>query len=414
LKEKRAEELIIANKELAYQNKLKEKRAEELIIAKEHAEQSDRLKSAFLANMSHEIRTPMNGILGFASILKEADLTGDEQQEYLKIIEQSSARMLNIINDIVDISKIESGLMEIHLKESNINEQIDYIHTFFKPEMDKKRIQFFAKKSLPESEAIIKTDREKIFAILTNLVKNAIKYTDEGSIEFGYNLKTECQTTVLEFFIKDTGIGIPKHRQEAIFERFIQADIADKMARQGAGLGLAISRAYVEMLGGRIWVESEEGKGSIFYFTIPYKPQLHTKSDITTIVSDEGEKVQIRKLKILIVDDDETSDLVILTMIKKISHGVLHAVTGVEAIKTCRDNPDLDLVLMDIKMTDMNGYEATRQIRQFNKNVVIIAQTAFGLSGDREKAIEAGCNDYISKPIIKDELLTLIQTHFKK
>ncbi len=417
-KGKRAAELILANKELVFQNEEKEKRAAELVIAKEHAEQSDRLKSAFLANMSHEIRTPMNGVLGFASILKEADLSGEERQEYLELMEQSGARMLNIINDIVDISKIESGLTEVNLKESNINEQMDYIHTFFKPELDKKRIQFFSKKSLPDEEAVIKTDREKIYAILTNLVKNALKYTDEGSIEFGYNLKKESQNKVLEFYVKDTGIGIPKHRQEAIFERFIQADITDKMARQGAGLGLSISKAFVELLGGKIWVSSEKGKGSIFHFTIPYKYQPHIKSDIPTFVSDEGEKLQIDPevsgLKVLIVEDDKISDLLILKLLKKISHSVLHSETGVEAIEICRNNPDLDLVLMDIKMPDMNGYEATRQIRQFNKEVVIIAQTAFGLSGDREKAIEAGCNDYIAKPINKAKLLLLVQKYFKK
>ena len=408
-KEKRAAELIIANKELLFQNNEKEKRAAELVIAKEHAEQSDRLKSAFLANMSHEIRTPMNGVLGFASILKETDLSGEERREYLELMEQSGARMLNIINDIIDISKIESGLTEVYLKESNINEQIDYIYTFFKPEMDKKNIRFSSKKALPEKEAVIITDREKIFAILTNLVKNAIKYTDEGSIEFGYELKPESQSTVLEFYIKDTGIGILKDRQEAIFERFIQADITDKMARQGAGLGLSISKAFVELLGGKIWVKSQEGKGSVFYFTTPYRPQPHPQSDSITFVSKVGEKSQIRSLKVLIVEDDRISDLLILNFLKKISHCVLHSETGVEAIETCRKNPDLDLIMMDIKMPDMNGYEATRQIRQFNKEVVIIAQTAFGLFGDRDKAIEAGCNDYIAKPINKDELIALLQ-----
>ncbi|MFH0761093.1 MAG: ATP-binding protein [Bacteroidota bacterium] len=414
LKEKRAAELVIANKELLFQNNEKEKRAAELVIAKEHAEQSDRLKSAFLANMSHEIRTPLNGVLGFASLLEETDLSGEERRDYLELMEQSGARMLNIINDIIDISKIESGLTEVHLEESNINDQIDNIQTFFKPEIDKKKIRFSTKKALPEKEAVIITDHEKIFTILTNLVKNAIKYTDEGSIEFGYNLKTESQSTVLEFFIKDTGIGIPKDRQEAIFERFIQADITDKMARQGAGLGLSISKAFVELLGGKIWVRSQEGKGSIFYFTIPFRPQPHPKSDITTFVSGVGEKSQKRNLKVLIVEDDRISDLLILSFLKrKISHSVLHSETGVEAIETCRNNPDLDLVLMDIKMPDMNGYEATRQIRQFNKEVVIIAQTAFGLSGDREKAIEAGCNDYIAKPFNKDELFALIQKCLK-
>jgi len=413
-KEKRAAELILANKELVFQNEEKEKRGAELVIAKEHAEQSDRLKSAFLANMSHEIRTPMNGILGFSDLLKEPGLTGDKQQKYIKIIEKSGARMLNIINDIVDISKIESGLMVVNMEESNINEQIDFIHTFFKPEMDRKSIQFFSKKPLSGKEAFINADREKIYAILTNLVKNAIKYTDEGSIEFGYNLKTESQTKVLEFFIKDTGIGISKDRQEAIFERFIQADITDKMAREGAGLGLSISKAFVELQGGKIGVISEEGKGSTFYFTIPYKSESYTKSDMTTFESDEGEKGQIKNLKVLIVEDDETSDLLISTMLEKISHRVLHSETGAEAIEACRNNPDLDLVLMDIKMPDMNGYKATRQIRQFNNDVVIIAQTAFGLSGDREKAITAGCNDYITKPINKDQLLSLIQKYFKK
>jgi PAS domain S-box-containing protein len=180
-KEKRANELENANKELAYQNDLKEKRAAELIIAKERAEESDRLKSAFLTNMSHEIRTPMNGILGFANLLKEPSLTGDEQQNYIRIIEKSGARMLNIINDIISISKIESGLTEINISESNINEQVEYIYNFFKPEVEGKGIQFSYKNSLPLSEAIIKTDREKLFAILTNLVKNAIKYCDKGS-----------------------------------------------------------------------------------------------------------------------------------------------------------------------------------------------------------------------------------------
>jgi len=410
--------LILANKELIFQNEEKEKRAAELVIAKERAEQSDRLKSAFLANMSHEIRTPMNGILGFSSLLKEPNLTGDEQQEYIRIIEKSGARMLNIINDIVDISKIESGLMEVDLKESNINEQIDFIHTFFKPEMDRKGIQFFSKKSLTLKEAVIITDREKIYAILTNLVKNAIKYTDEGSIEFGYSLKTESQTTVLEFFIKDTGIGIPKHRQEAIFERFIQADITDKMARQGAGLGLSISKAFVELLGGKIWVSSEEGKGSTFYFTLPYNSEPEEKKVIRKVVLTEGMEnpinPEVSGLKILIAEDDETSEKLISITVNKISKKVIKARTGNSAVEICRKNPDIDLILMDIQMPDLNGYEATRQIRQINKDVVIIAQTAFGLSGDREKAIEAGCNDFIEKPINKDELLSLIQKYFKK
>jgi signal transduction histidine kinase len=276
-KEKRAAELIIANKELLFQNEEKEKRAAELILAKEQAEEGDRLKSAFLANISHEIRTPMNGILGFASLLKSPQLSGEAQQKYIDMIEKSGTRMLNIITDIVNISKIESGTTEISVSETNVNEQIAFVYNLFKFDAARKSLSFAFNNTLPDEKSFINTDNEKLISILSNLVKNAIKYTDQGSVEFGYILKNNGiikGQVNLEFYVKDTGIGIAKNKQEIIFERFIQADIADKMARQGAGLGLTISRAYVTMLGGRIWVESAEGEGSVFYFTIPYNYEL--------------------------------------------------------------------------------------------------------------------------------------------
>ena len=384
-----------------------QKQAErELISAKERAEESDRLKSAFLANMSHEIRTPMNGILGFADLLKEPDLTGAEQKEYIRIIEKSGNRMLNIINDIVDISKIEAGLMKLDLKESNINEQIEYIFTFFKPEVEAKGMKIFFKNHLPAKDAIITTDREKVFAILTNLVKNAIKYTEKGEIEIGYFKKGE----ILEFYVKDSGIGIPADRQLAVFERFIQADIEDRKARQGAGLGLSISRAYATMLGGRIWLESEEGVGSTFYFTIPCNAENGKKFAIENDVLHA--EIKVKNLKILVAEDELTSNQLISLFVQKCSREILNVRNGLDAVDACRNNPDIDLILMDIQMPDLNGYEATRQIRQFNKKVIIIAQTAFAQSGDREKAIASGCNDYISKPINKVELLVLIQKYF--
>ncbi len=237
----------------------------DLISAKERAEESDRLKSAFLANMSHEIRTPMNGILGFAELLKEPDLSGFEQMKYIEVIERSGQRMLSIINDIVEISKIESGLMETHLTETNINEQLDFIEDFFRHEVEAKGMELIKVSWLPAQHAVLKTDSEKVYAILINLVKNAIKYTSHGSVTIGCVKKD----AFLEFMVKDTGQGIPNHQQAKIFERFIQSDTAHKKPQEGAGLGLSIARAYVEMLGGNIWLESEVGKGTTFYFTIP-------------------------------------------------------------------------------------------------------------------------------------------------
>ncbi len=377
---------------------------QELIKAKEKAEESDRLKSAFLANMSHEIRTPMNGIMGFASLLKEPNLTGEEQQNYIDIIEKSGERMLSIINDIISISKIEAGMMEVNWQESNINEQIDYIYTFFRPEVERKGMQLSFRKSLPLKESIIKTDLEKVYAILTNLVKNAIKYSENGSIEFGYNKKDHY----LEFYVTDTGIGIPEERQAAIFERFIQADITDRMALQGAGLGLSISKAYVEMLGGKIWVESEVNKGSTFYFTLPYQCEKKLETNNTPTPS---QVTPTKKLKILIAEDDESSRVLLSIIVKKFGHESTSVTTGTDAVAACFNNPDIDLVIMDILMPEMSGYEATRQIRKFNKDLFIIAQTAYALEGEEEKAIAAGCNGYITKPIKPEELKQMIDKY---
>jgi PAS domain S-box-containing protein len=379
----------------------------ELIKAKEKAEESDRLKSAFLANMSHEIRTPMNGILGFTELLKEPNLSSDEIQDFIQTIQISGERMLNTINSIVDISKIESGIENVLIRKTNINEKIVSIYKFFKPKVEYKRLQFIFKNRLPSEDAIINTDDEKVYGALMNLINNAIKFTNEGSIEFGYVKKGEY----LEFFVKDTGIGIPQNQQQIIFERFRQGSESDSRGYEGSGLGLAIAKSYVKLLGGEIWVESEEGKGSIFYFTIPYvvtKNRYPTEHAFSAELNNPG----IKKLKILIVDDDEISYLLLKRTLQDISHEVLYAVTGVEAVEACHNNHDLDLILMDLKMPEMDGYEATRQIRKFNRDIIIIAQTAHGFSGEREKVIEAGCNDYMSKPISKTSLIMLICKYF--
>ena len=370
----------------------------DLIKAREKAEENDRLKSAFLANMSHEIRTPMNGILGFTELLKDMDLTGEEKHSYIHIIEKSGMRMLNIINDIISISRIEAHQAEVVVSNTNINEQVEYISNFFKPEAEQKKLQLIIKNSLPKNEAYIRTDREKVYAILTNLVKNAIKFTKSGAIEFGYEIKGEF----LEFFVKDNGNGITDEQREYIFERFRQGNDSLHREYEGSGLGLAISKAYVEMLGGEIWVESDpvshqDGHGSTFRFTLPYLSEINKKEHFHTGVKERI--IPKPKLKILVVDDDETSRVVIGLILRDFESQIIQVSSGRDAVMTCRHTPDIGLVLMDIQMKGMDGYEATRQIREFNQDVIIIAQTALALNGDRMAAINAGCNNYISKPI---------------
>jgi len=378
----------------------------ELTIAKEKAEESDRLKSAFLANMSHEIRTPLNGILGFMSLLREPNLTGKEKDEYIRIVKISSDRLLNTIHDLIDISKMESAEISVSLDDVNINDLIINLHATYKKEAETKGLQLLIAGSIRET---IKTDEKKLISILNHLINNALKYTKKGTVEFGCGYKD----SFVEFFIKDTGIGIPENKYKTIFERFVQADNSYARPYEGSGLGLSIAKAYVEVLGGKIWVESVEGNGTTFYFTIPYISEPGEKETIQNIDLEKFQDTHIKNLKILIVEDDKASELILTKALSKITLDILQARTGVEAIEVCRNNPDLDLILMDIKLPEMNGHEATRQIRQFNKDVIIIAQTAFALSGDREKAIAAGCNDYISKPFKKYLLLGLIQKYFQ-
>ncbi len=262
------QELIIANKNLTIQIEEKEKQTVELLIAKDRAEESDRLKTAFLANLSHEIRTPLNGILSFSDLLKEPSVSGEDLNEYIKLIGISGERLLILINNIVSISMIESGQMGISYSYTNLNDLIEKVYTTFKSESDQKQLKISVRNSLHEDDSIIKTDNEKIKAILTNMVNNAVKFTSSGFIEFGCISKGD----LLEFYVKDSGQGIPVENREFIFERFRQGNESLARGYEGAGLGLSISKAYVEMLGGKIWVESEPGKGSVFYFSIPKKP----------------------------------------------------------------------------------------------------------------------------------------------
>ncbi len=388
----------------------RKKAEEDLREALNKAEESDRLKSAFLANMSHEIRTPMNGIMSFINLLSKPKLTGEEQQAYIDIIKKSSDRMLNTVNDLIDISLIESNQVKVINEKVNVNEQLENLYAFFKPEADGKGIDLGIVTTLPSGESVIVTDPGKFYSIMTNLINNAIKFTIKGSVVFGY----KKNDGILEFYVRDTGIGISKDKQQIIFDRFVQADTSLTRQHEGVGLGLSITKAYVKMLGGKLWLVSEPGKGTTFRFTLPYNKPLKEKPADTGKKPGVAENNLPHNLKIMIVEDDEIADAYLTIILKNIGREILHAATGADAINLFMKNPDIDLILMDVKMPEMDGYESTRIIRSINKDVVIIAQTAYALASDREKALQAGSDDYISKPFNKEKLLDIIARHTMK
>ncbi len=390
--------LIKKNKELEETNN-------KLLIAKQKAEESERLTNAFLANMSHEIRTPMNGILGFTQLLLEPEVSKEEVFEYARIIEKSGNRLLNIINELIEISKIEANKTSIKKAKYFINNQVREIFHFFKLEAESKLIDLIYLNDNAGKDLEIFTDEDKVHAILTNLLKNAIKYTKKGKVEFGYKIHKNS----LEFFVKDTGIGIPKKRQKAIFDRFVQADIEDRNAYEGAGLGLTIAMSYAKILGGKILLESEENKGSIFTFILPIEIPSKIWQKTTEYISNN---ISNRYINTLIVDDEKVSFLYLDAALKEICSPMHYAQNSDEALQILEDNKNIQLVLMDIKMPNMNGYELTSIIKSKYPDIIIIAQTAFALGGDREKAIDVGCDGYIAKPVNRQELITLIQKLF--
>jgi len=375
---------------------------QELILAKEKAEESDRLKSAFLANISHEIRTPMNGILGFSELLKNPKLSLEAKDRYIHIIEQSGNRMLSIITDIVDISKIESGQMSLEISETNINQLLNELAVLFMPEALAKDLRLSFTTALNDEKSYIETDRHKLFQILTNLIKNSLKFTKTGSINFGYELVDDC----IEFYVRDTGVGIPANQTEIIFEQFRQGSVSLTRAYEGAGLGLSISKAFVEMLGGTIWVESKVGHGSVFYFKVPYNLQGQQSTDFKVQKSSVSNS---QAITILIAEDDLNSLMFLKTLLELDGLKVLEASNGLEAVESVKEHPEISLVLIDMKMPVMNGFEATRQIKQLRPNLPVIAQTAYAFAKDQEEVLLAGCDEYISKPVRKQALMDTIQ-----
>jgi signal transduction histidine kinase/CheY-like chemotaxis protein len=380
----------------------------ELEEARIKAEESDKLKTAFLANRNHEIRTPMNGILGFTELLKETELTGKQKQKYIEVIQQSGRRMLDIINDLIDISKIESGQVEIKMHDLNLNDMLDGLYNFFKYDAGTKGLILTCIKEVDHEKSNIRTDETKLQQVFSNLIKNSIKYTNTGSIEFGYSLKG----TDIEFFVKDTGIGIKREIHQKIFERFRKGNVSDNKEYEGSGLGLSISKAYVEMLEGKIWLDSEPGKGTVFYFILPGISFMETKTNPKAEYVSSPDV--LKGITILVAEDDEISFILLKEVLKRAGAEVIHAVNGKEAVELVIATPDIDIVLMDIKMPVLNDTEAAKLIKKINTDLPIIVQTAYALSTDHQKYLDIGCNDYIAKPIERRLLIDKIVKHIRE
>ena len=381
-----------------------EKKIKEALLK---AEESEMLKSAFLANMSHEIRTPMNAIIGFSNLIADAD-TDEERKEFIRIINSNGEHLLQIINDIIDISQIETGIIKIENENVNINRIIDNVLDInkIKDKIKNKKIELFIKKSLADNKANILSDNQRLQQVLINLLDNAYKCTDTGKIEYGYTvIQDKDNTEFLEFFVKDTGRGIHKAKQKVIFDRFMQEEISATRTIGGTGLGLTIARAIIKALGGDIWVKSIPGKGSTFYFTIPHQTAYIIEENIKPT---DKEITNLDNKTILVAEDTYDSFLLIEAILAETKVKIIRANNGLEAIDICKKNNNIDLVLMDIRMPELGGYEASIEIKKTRPELPIIAQTAYAVIGDKKTAIIAGCDDYIAKPISPDKLIEIV------
>jgi len=388
---------------------------ERLKTAKERAERSDKLKSAFLANMSHEIRTPMNAINGFLSLLSDTDITEDQRKEITDLARSSSNDLLNIINDIIDISKIEADELIVEKSLYYVNGILQEIYNYYKKDLNylhKNKVELKLQKDDADTpgKIAIYTDKSRFKQIMNNLITNAIKFTDDGEIVFGYQRITSGGRKLLKFFVKDTGIGIPEDSREYIFNRFSKLDDNRKKTYKGTGLGLAISKKLVQMLGGKVGVQSELNKGSEFYFTLPYKI---LDSGETKLLHTPEKKLEVdwKNKAILVVEDTPSNFLLIDNYLKSTNIQVFWAKSGKEAIEIFKETAHFDLVLMDIQLPGINGYEVTKLIKAYNKNVPVIAQTAYAFSGEKEYSLKEGCDDYIAKPFKKETLIETLNRH---
>ncbi|MBI9058207.1 MAG: PAS domain S-box protein [Labilibaculum sp.] len=400
-KKQTEEQILTHNKEFERLNKEYKSQNEELVKTIAIAAKSDQLKSEFLQNLSHEIRTPMNAILGFSDFLELQKTTPEKRQQYINIIKSSGNQLLRIIDDILEISALETKHVQVVNKSFNLNNLLTELFTIFQPKAREKGIALYIKKGLTDRETNIISDESKLSKIFTNLLENAIKYTPNGFIEIGYKLVKD----ELKFYVKDTGLGISKTRQGQIFERFSQGESEISKKIGGLGLGLSIVKENIELLGGNIKLESNIGKGSTFLLTIPFKSD---GSDST-----QNEKnTKVRKHKILIAEDEEINYFYFETLLEEIAPNckLIHAKNGKEALEICKKE-DFELIFMDIKMPEMNGYEATIEIKKIKPNSTIIAQTSYSTKEDKERARLAGCEDFLSKPISLETMQSILNKY---
>ncbi len=380
----------------------------DLKIAKEKAEESDRLKSSFLANMSHEIRTPMNAIIGFSDLLVDADTEADEREELVTHINNNCNTLLHLIDDIIDLAKIEANELSIFIKETDVNSTMQELYeTYYgvKKKIDKNHLEIKFDKSSYKENFYLNTDPYRFKQILINLIDNAFKYTEVGFVKFGYKILDEVN--LVEFYIKDTGIGIPEDKQIEIFQRFNKIETDKSKLYRGTGLGLTITQNLIERLGGTIRLESTVNEGSVFYFTLPLNyTEVNTVQNLKSNLVKSN--INWKNKTILIAEDEESNYKFLEMLLKNKGLKLLKAENGYEAVEICKGHTKIDLILMDIKMPGMNGLEATKKIKEINPDIPIIIQTAYAMQNDEKISTEAGCDDYIAKPIKKEKLFSLV------
>jgi PAS domain S-box-containing protein len=387
----------------------KKKMLAELIQTKDKAEENDRLKTAFIHNISHEIRTPMNAIIGFSEFLNNDALTSEKRSQIIQIITQNCNELLSIINDIVSISTVETGQEQISEDVINLNKIITAAYNQHKQKAATHNILFDYSLSLPDDKDFIVADESKLIQILNYLLNNAFKFTPKGHIKFGYKVKGKF----IEFFVEDTGIGVSPEMHSEIFKLFRQVEYSHTRKFGGSGLGLTISKAYVELMGGKIWIDSQKDKGSSFHFTIPY---LKGTYDLKTeeFLTDQSKFQSSKPIAILAAEDEDFNFLLLKEILSNPDITLTRAENGQQVVDIFKKDPSFDLILMDLKMPILDGYEATKIIREFNSQIPIIALTAYTLNSDKETALNCGCNDFISKPFKQKLLWAKIQEYIDK